>query len=117
MKVQVNGPALVAAIKAVIGVEGLDLIDRVYLSLVAQERNLREEADAEVKAAYEDGVNDGYESFSTDNDDYEAGFRDGYEAAKQAFYSSEQPVIHLPDRSIPEEELVNAVAALEGHAQ
>lgn len=80
--VQVNSPALEAAIKAIGGEEGYRMVEHAYGVLDAYERQVRCEVEVDREKSYKEG------------------FEDGYECARGVFLGCEQPdVICLPDES------------------
>lgn len=59
--VQVNGPALEAAIKAIGGEEGYRMVEHAYGVLDAYEAQVRKTVEFEREAVYKEGFDDGYE--------------------------------------------------------
>lgn len=80
--VQVNGPALEAAIKAIGGEEGYRMVEHAYGVLDAYETQVRQTVAFEREAVFKEG------------------FADGYECGRAVVLGCEQPdVIYLPDES------------------
>jgi hypothetical protein len=82
----INTRALDAALNALVGPEGSELISKLYGVLNDYETSLTEESDEAFNGAFDGGYDMGYDDGTQD------GREDGYRLAMQAFTSSEQPM-------------------------